>query len=339
VRGRSAFDRGPALGGPCYARRLSDGAAPDGAPASPPETRGATPAADTRGLALLVAAGIAGALALFAWTDAPREAALHLAFGAFAGTYGALIGAGGGFLIVPFLLMVDALPPERAAGTSLAAVCVGAVAATLLAVRGRRIDVRGALAMGLATLPGAVVGASASAAIDPRLFGATFGAAMIALGLWLALRDPGPRAPAPPPLRPSRWVQSRVDVDGVRWRYDLRIGLAASAGIGVLSSLLGIGGGVLHVPLMIGALGFPSATAVATSQAILAASSAVGLARHATLDHVDLARAAPLAIGALLGATFARALAPHVRGPRLLRLLAAALGLVGVRLVARAALG
>jgi uncharacterized membrane protein YfcA len=331
-------DRGPESAGPCYARGLRDGPASSGASAPDDASGAAAPRADPVGVRPLVVASLVGAVALLARANAPDEVALRIGFGVFAGTYGALIGAGGGFLIVPFLLLVDALPPERAAGTSLAAVCVGAVAATLLALRGRRIDLEGALAMGAATLPGAVFGASVSARLDPRLFGASFGAAMIALGAWLAFR--APTAPAPThQANPSRWVRVRVDVDGVRWRYDLRVGLAASAVIGLASSVLGIGGGVLHVPLMIGVLGFPPATAVATSQAILAASSAVGLAGHAALGHVDLGRAAPLAIGALLGAASARALAPHVRGPRLVRLLSAALGLVGARLLARALQG
>lgn len=331
-------ERGPESAGPCYDRALRD--EPASSVASTPHDEARTTTTNpTAGVWPLVGASLVGAIAWLAGSDAPREAALHLGFGALAGTYGALIGAGGGFLIVPFLLIVDALPPERAAGTSLVAVCVGAIAATLLALRGRRVDREGALTMGAATLPGAVVGASVSASLDPRLFGAVFGAAMIALALWLARR--GSRAPARPPPRAdaSRWTRTRVDVDGVRWRYDLRVGLAASAGIGLVSSVLGIGGGVLHVPLMIGVLAFPEATAVATSQAILAASSAVGLAGHAALGHVDVGRAAPLALGALFGAAIARVLAPSVRGPRLVRLLSAALGLVGARLLSRSLLG
>src|SRR5688572_1411139 len=106
-------------------------------------------------------------------------AAGYAALGLFAGAYGALIGAGGGFLIVPVLLLGFGLPVQAAAGLSLCAVCAGGTAATL--AHHRRCDLDWATAWRLAgaAIPGAVLGALLTRHIPTAVFTIGFGLLLV----------------------------------------------------------------------------------------------------------------------------------------------------------------
>jgi uncharacterized membrane protein YfcA len=125
--------------------------------------------------------------------------------------------------------------------------------------------------------------------------------------------------------------------DGKVHRSSPRVGLGmlVSTGVGVLSSLLGIGGGIIHVPVMVYGLGFPTHIATATSHAVVAILTLAAVAVHAkdgTLVPV-LGRALPIGAGALVGAQFGARLSSVVKGHWILRALGAGLFAVGVRLL------
>jgi uncharacterized membrane protein YfcA len=128
-----------------------------------------------------------------------------------------------------------------------------------------------------------------------------------------------------------------VESDGTVHRYRRRLlpGALVSIVVGFLSSLLGIGGGIVHVPLMAIALGFPIHVATATSHFVLAILTFVGVMTHLADGSLraGLGRALPLAAGALLGAPLGARLSSRVHGTWILRALAAALALVGLRLL------
>jgi uncharacterized membrane protein YfcA len=115
------------------------------------------------------------------------------------------------------------------------------------------------------------------------------------------------------------------------------IGSIGSAYLGLLSTLLGIGGGILHVPFLIRLLGFSPHVATATSHFILAWVSLVGSLEHYLHGELDgvLAPTAYLALGVMMGAPVGAASSYWLRGPGLIRLLAVALMLVGARLIWR----
>ena len=114
-------------------------------------------------------------------------------------------------------------------------------------------------------------------------------------------------------------------------------GVAFSLLVGFVSSFLGIGGGVLHVPLLIGALGFPVHVATATSHFVLANMAAVGTVTHILAGDFSggtgLHRAAALSIGVVVGAQVGALLSRRVHGVVIQRLLAAALLAIAVRLL------
>lgn len=259
-----------------------------------------------------------------------------VAVGIAVGTYGTLIGAGGGFVLVPILLLIyPTASPAQVTAVSLAVVFVNAASGSLGYYRLRRADYRTGIVLALATLPGAVLGALVVGAVPRRAFNLILGVLLIVVSLMLLIRPHG-RVPL---LVRSRFAVTRVLVDSDQNRYEYRfnLGLAAllSTMIGFLSSLLGIGGGIIHVPLLTTFFAFPARVAAATSQFVLMMMAATGSITH--LLHHDygslLGVTLALAVGVLVGAQFGALLSRRIGASLIIRLLALALGGVGIRLL------
>jgi len=296
-------------------------------------------------IAAVAAAGLL-AVALFARTgwlgSSPAGAAAAIAFGVSVGAYGTMVGAGGGFLLVPALLVVYHARPEQAAGTSLAVVFLNALSGSISYARQRRIDYRAGGWFALATLPGAVAGAFFARLLSGRVFDVVFAALLLAVSALLLWRPAAEEARAGgigPVTGPSRWhrVERLADAGGAifQYRYHLPTGIAVSFFVGFLSSVLGIGGGIVHVPAMVHLLGFPPHVATATSHFILAISAGAGAASHLALRHVLVGPAALLGIGVVAGAQLGARLARRLRGAVVVRLLSLPLVLVAIRLLLR----
>jgi hypothetical protein len=256
-----------------------------------------------------------------------------LLLGVVVGAFGTLIGAGGGFLLVPLLAFLDPRePPAFLTGISLAVVFVNALSGSLAYARMRRIDYRAGLVFALAGLPGAVLGVFVTHRLDRRLFDPLLGVAMILAAGFVFLR-PGFRLPTPHPDR----ARTLIEADGTRHVYAPRVGLGAllSLGVGFVSSLLGIGGGIIHVPAMAYLLGFPVHVATATSHFVLAIVVLAAVVVHAATGTLwpSLGRIAPLAVGVVGGAQAGAWLSSRIHGRWILVGLAVALASVGVRLL------
>jgi uncharacterized protein len=256
--------------------------------------------------------------------------------GAVVGAYGTLIGAGGGFILVPVLLLLyPSASPAQVTAISLAAVFANAASGSLGYYRLRRVDYRTGFILAAATLPGAILGALVVDRIPRQAFDVAMGSALLLVAGFLFFRPSGLFTIG---LR-GRFVVTRhlVDAQGVSSTYRFNLGLAAalSVAVGFVSSLLGIGGGIVHVPLLTSFFAFPAHVATATSHFVL-----MGMAAAATITHVlrgDYAGFAvvtlSLAAGVTIGAQVGAALSQRVGGRTILRLLAIGLGLVGLRLL------
>jgi len=259
-----------------------------------------------------------------------------IALGLGIGAYGTLIGAGGGFILVPALLLLyPRLSAEQLTAISLAVVFANSCSGSLSYARLRRIDYRSGVVLAVATLPGAVLGAIVVGAIPRRLFDLIMGASLVAVSIYLLARPGGSR----PLWLDSRFTVSRTltDSDGKTYQYRFNLGLAAlfSIALGFVSSLLGIGGGIIQVPLLTSFFSFPAHIATATAQFVLLFTAAAG-----TLTHVFQGIYQPflrltfeLALGVIVGAQAGAALSRRVGGSVIIRLLAVALGLAGLRLL------
>jgi uncharacterized membrane protein YfcA len=241
--------------------------------------------------------------------------------GLLVGTFGTLIGAGGGFLLVPILLLLypnDSV--ETITSISLAVVFFNATSGSFAYARLKRIDYRTGVIFAAAGTPGAILGSLATGLLPRGVFDVVFGLVLIVLSSYLLLRGrviEGHEAPK----------QSR-----------LLFGSVLSFGVGFLSSILGIGGGIIHVPLLIQFLNYPAHIATATSHFILAIMSFTGTMTHILSgEQVEGARRTiALAAGVLVGAQVGAKLSQRVRGSLILKTLSIGIMGVGLRLAAKA---
>jgi uncharacterized membrane protein YfcA len=247
--------------------------------------------------------------------------------GFIVGLYGTLIGAGGGFLLVPvLLLLMPDLDPATVTSTSLAVVFFNAYSGTLAYIRMRRIDYFAAVVFILAGLPGAILGPILAHRLPRAGFEPAFGFVLLAVGLWLA-------------WQPLGGIASATQSGGARGNngatFNTLVGATGSAYIGLVSTLLGIGGGVIQVPFLVRVLRFPPHVATATSQLVLAVLALVATVVHLCLGayQTGVDRTTYLAVGVMMGAPIGAILSTRVRGSALVRLLALALCIVGLRLI------
>lgn len=253
------------------------------------------------------------------------------------GAYGTLIGAGGGFVLMPILLLLyPDETPELLTSISLAVVFFNALSGSWAYARMRRIDYKSGLLFSAATIPGAVIGALTTAYIPRRLFDAVFGLLMIAASAYLLLR-PNREKQAMVGNLHHHFTRELVKADGRShtFSYNPIVGVGLSLFVGYLSSLLGIGGGVIHVPALVHFLNFPVHVATATSHFILAIMALTGTLVHVatgTFSH-GVRRTISLALGVLLGAQLGARLSDRVQGDWIIRGLAIALGFVGIRIL------
>jgi len=136
---------------------------------------------------------------------------------------------------------------------------------------------------------------------------------------------------------PKHWLtRNLVEADGTPHTFSFNpvLGVGLSLFAGFMSSLLGIGGGIIHVPVLIHLLNFPVHIATATSHFVLAVMAFVGTCVHiltGAFSH-GIRRTACLAVGVLIGAQLGAHLSNRVHGDWIIRGLAIALGFVGVRI-------
>lgn len=267
----------------------------------------------------------------------PTVVWLLVVLGAAVGFFGTLVGAGGGFILTPVLLLVYPNEgPSTITAISLVVVFFNALSGSAAYARQRRIDYRSGLAFAVATIPGAIGGALLVSVAPRRLFDALMVVVLGGLASWLALgiRRSGPASWS----RPGR-PRTITDRYGTTYRYAVPIGrgVAFSVVVGFVSSFLGIGGGIIHVPLLIGALGFPVHVATATSHFVLANMSAVGTVTHVLTGDFSggtgIHRSIALSVGVVAGAQVGAVASQRVRGAVIQRLLAVALGALAVRLL------
>ena len=227
--------------------------------------------------------------------------------GCAVGIVGALMGIGGGLLVVPVFLYVMGYSVQHTVGTAMVIVFFNAASAAWAYYKQGRIHYSSAWKFGLATIPGAVLGGHASDFVSGSGFQLLFGIFLLAVAANMCWKN-------------SHETEENAAVGELRVsRVRLGIGSAASVLVGFLSSVLGIGGGVIHVPMMNQLLRYPMHIAVGTSSSILLISSLGGLLSHGALGHVLWSEAVCTGFGAVIGAQLGARLA-YMLSPRYLRL-------------------
>jgi uncharacterized membrane protein YfcA len=260
-----------------------------------------------------------------------------LAFiGLFVGAFGTLIGVAGGFLLVPVMLF---LYPEETPATitsiTLTVAFFNALSGSIAYGRLRRIDYRSGLMFALMAVPGAILGATLVNLLKRGLFQYIFGAVLLMVAVYL-LVQPGKRFTI---FGWLKWqtVRQITDRQGNihKYSFNLPLGMTIAFFVGVLSGLLGIGGGIIHVPALTQILGFPVHIATATSHFVVAITTFAAIDTHIVSGTFasDVGRVMVLSAGAVIGAQFGARLSQRVTGVLIVRLLAVGLAIVALRLL------
>jgi len=215
-----------------------------------------------------------------------------------AGVLGSILGLGGGIIVVPVLTFFG-YSPTLAASTSLFAAFSNAVASTISYTRQKRIQFSIGLKLGLLSIPGTILGAYISSGITPSLFKILFGLVLIVSAIYIFI---------------NRKIESKQHNQS---KQVMLFAVGASFFAGIISSLFGIGGGIVFVPLMVIVMGLSMKEAAPTSQFILLFASAAGLAAHSALGHPDFIQALLLAAGAFAGGFVGARLSVDIKEKRL----------------------
>jgi uncharacterized protein len=243
------------------------------------------------------------------------------------GVIGTLLGAGGGFLLVPVLLLIyPHESPVVIASISLAVVFFNAASGSVAYARMKRINYRAGLIFAAAAVPGAWLGSWSTRFVPRPLFDGICGALMLAAGFHLFF-SPGDSRPRAAGNAPAGAEGSAVPA------YNTALGAVISVVVGYVSSILGIGGGFIHVPSLVRFLNFPVHTATATSHFILAIMALTGTIAHlvyGSFGSHGLRRTVLLSIGVIVGAQVGAGLSNRVSGSGIVRGLAVVLVLVGL---------
>ena len=269
-----------------------------------------------------------------------------LGMGGAVGFLSGLFGVGGGFLLTP-LLIFSGIPPAVAVATASAQVVASSSSAAVIYWRRRQLDIKLAVVL----LIGGVAGTGFGVALFTVLrrigqldlvvsvayvvFLGSVGALMLVESVSAVLYA---RRGRPRPLRGPKhhhWVHRlpfKVRFKRSKLYVSVIPVLALGLGIGMLGTLLGVGGGFIIVPALIYILRVPSGVVVGTSLVQIVATMAAATLLHAMTTHaVDLVLALTLMAGGVVGAQFGARVGQQMRGEQLRILLAVLVLAVGVR--------
>ena len=274
------------------------------------------------------------------------DVGLTMLVGGFAaGVFGSMLGLGGGILIVPLLTLGFGLDLRSAVGVSLVCVIMTSSAAAGVYLERHTANLRLGMSLELFTAIGALVGGSVAFLIDQRVLSVAFAVLLGYVAISMARgggRDTdedeegesdaehaaheavgSARLRASAETAGSATVGTRAaflaSVAGPDYQVrNLGTGIVGATGAGVASALLGIGGGIVKVPLMHLAMGVPLRVATATSNLMIGITAAASGVIYLLRGEIDPYVAGPTAIGVFLGATVGSRLSHRV-GLRYLR--------------------
>jgi uncharacterized membrane protein YfcA len=228
----------------------------------------------------------------------------------FAGLLGAVLGLGGGIIIIPVLTLWLHIDIRYAIGASIVSVIATSSGAAATYVRDRLANLRVAMVLEVATTAGALSGAFLAGEMETRWLYLIFGAVMAYSSIMMFRKMAGVQSDRS--NRAAPWAD-RLRLHGsyfdeavgkeIAYRVvSTRIGLALMYVAGIVSGLLGIGSGALKVPAMDLAMALPVKVSIATSNFMIGVTAAASAGIYFSRGDIDPFVAAPVAVGVLLGA-------------------------------------
>lgn len=257
--------------------------------------------------------------------------------GVLSGILGALIGLGGGVILVPALLFMGTsfaffpeLSPQKIVGLSVIMMIFTGLSSTLAYMKVRTVDYKSGFIFFAGSAPGTIVGAFINKNLDLPSFNLYFGILLVFLSILLLLRDR---------LKAVRWFVDNgrkttfTDKQNKEYIYGYPIwfALLLTFFVGVASGLFGIGGGSIVVPAMILLFLFPPHVAVGTSMLMVFLSALVNSVTHISLGNVPWIYTLAVVPGAYIGAKVGAALNKRLNSEVLVTILRIVLLVLGLR--------
>ena len=240
---------------------------------------------------------------------------LPLVLGLLSGALGGLMGVGGGIILVPLLVHALHRTQHEAHGTSLAFIISTSLVAAAFYLRVEHLDVPLAALLALGSVPGVLVGARLSRALSGRRLRQAFGILVLLTAVRILALPPRPEAA------------------GAAWAPVLEVALGL--GVGVLAGLLGVGGGVVLVPVLVLTQRIDQHTAQGISLLMIVPTAMVGAWSHGRHGHVVTRLLPPLMLGGAAGAFVGAGIAYVLPAPLLSRVFALFLLPVGIQMIWR----
>jgi uncharacterized membrane protein YfcA len=275
--------------------------------------------------------------------------------GVFAGVLGAIVGIGGGIVLIPALVLAFGIDIKIAVATSLVAVVATSTAAGSVYVGKGLSNMRLGMTLEIATTLGGISGGILAMLVSPQLLSGLF-AAMMLLTAYLTLRSKEQVKPAHAPTQTiagqelHRSLEGHEEIGRIAGSYydpfhqslvhyeatRLPFGAAISFIAGILSGMLGVGGGFIKVPAMNLGMKVPLKVAAATSNFMIGVTAISSLFVYFARGYVHPLVAAPVAVGIVFGALAGTSLSHRTSHQMLKRILGIVLIVVSVEMFLKA---
>lgn len=250
------------------------------------------------------------------------------------GLLGALLGLGGGVFLVPLLTLVLGVPIKVAIAASLISVIATASASATVHLARGLVNIRLAVVLEVATTAGGLFGGLTAAHLSTRQLFLLFAGTLAVMGMLMLARSGRRNVIADEGAEPGR-LGGRLQEGEATYVYRMKrlpVALVASLFAGAVSGLLGLGGGIVKVPILNTFCGIPIRVAGATSTFVIGVTAAASAALYYSRGDISLPLTAAVSLGALPGSLAGAHLAERLQAQHLKVVMAVVLLLVALRM-------
>jgi len=262
-----------------------------------------------------------------------------LVLGFVVGLPASMCGLGGGFILVPTLILVFNLAPQHAIAVSLVAMCGTTISASIGYIKHKRVDYKLALLYDVLDIPGVIIGAYLTTILPQNLLIGICGFFVLSLSL-LMLRDLRKRTCSKENEQTDTsyqigWGRTVKDSMNHVFQYKIRkpgFIILSSLLSGLVTGLAGLGGGITDTTTMM-LLGVPAHIAVASSEFAMALTNGAAVVTHGLFQNISIEYAIPITIGTIIGAQIGVLVAKRTKQRTLKAILAIVALLFSLRMI------
>ena len=246
-----------------------------------------------------------------------------------------LVGAGGGFIIGPLLILVFGWENKMAVGTSLVCVSVASISGAISYLKLKIVDIRSAILFGIAAMPGAILAVIGLEKVNSSIFNILFAIMLIMTGIYVFWSPSSSEKKSEEDHKNItkndrgwwRVYRKITPTTGEYYKYNFIEPIATTINtlFGFISSFFGIGGGPVRTPTLVYFFNFPVKVATATSVATMSLYTLFGSAAHFVNGNVETQAVLPLGIGAIIGSQLGVIISKRLKGRLMMKLLSFAM--------------